>query len=73
MTRSFDPAVYWKLRAVCTDTQRALAVAQQAQAVFAAATAKQAALLAELGLDAKAASFQLDDDALSVTFPEPGG
>jgi hypothetical protein len=40
------------------------------RADLAAAFKKQTAVLAELGLDPAAASFALDDDALTVTFPE---
>jgi hypothetical protein len=70
VTKTLDAAAYWKLRALCSDTQRFAVAVQAARDAFAAAQQKQAALLVEYGLDATAATFTLDDDALAVTFPE---
>lgn len=62
MKQSLDEAKYWKLRAVCTDTQRA-------QDAYVAAQKRQMALLAELNFKTDA-NFSLNDDALEITFPD---
>jgi hypothetical protein len=67
---TLDAAAYWKLRAICTDAQRAADAAQHARDAFAAAQQKQRAALIDLGLDPNAQSFTLDDEALAVTFPD---
>lgn len=72
MTRALEAAAYWQLRALCSDVQRCEAIARQARAELVAAQKKQTAALTELGLDATALSFTLDDDALTIAFPEPG-
>jgi len=61
MTKTLDPAAYWKLRALCTDTLRCDDIARQAKA-------KQIAALRALDLDAD--TFSLDDDALTITIPD---
>jgi hypothetical protein len=63
-------AAYWKLRAICTDAQRAGEAAQHAREAFIVAQQKQRAALTDLGLDPNAQAFALDDDTLTVTFPE---
>jgi hypothetical protein len=70
LTRTLDAADYWKLRAVCSEAQKCEALAYQAREAFAAAYKKQTATLAALGLDPKAPTFTLDDDALTITVPE---
>ncbi len=61
---------YWKLRAICADAQRCEVIALQARNDLAAAHKKQEAALVALGFDPKVPTFTLDDDTLSVTFPE---
>jgi hypothetical protein len=63
MTRTLDPAVYWKLRAICTDTRLA-------QEAFVAAQRKQVALLTELGFDPQTPNLALNDDTLTVACPD---
>ncbi len=70
MKHELGPAAYWKLRAICTDAQRATEAAQYAREAMVAAQQKQRAALTDLGLDPAAQSFLLDDDTLTVTFPE---
>jgi hypothetical protein len=70
VTKTLDAAPYWKLRAICSDTQRCSVAALAARDAFMAAQQKQAALLTEYGLDAKAETFTLDDDTLTITFPD---
>jgi hypothetical protein len=74
MTHQLDDLTFWKLRALCTDTQRLAAIAQQAHAAALAAEKKQNAYLAELaktnGIEpATLAQYVLDDDALTLTVP----
>jgi hypothetical protein len=70
MTRTLEAADYWRLRAICSEAQRCELLALQARAELATATKKQTAALVELGLDASAPSFSLDDDTLTITVPE---
>ena len=70
MTRTLDAAAYWKLRAICAESQRCAAVAVAAREAMVAADKKQTALLVELGLDPKAPTFTLDDDTFTVTVPD---
>jgi hypothetical protein len=70
MTRTLEAADYWKLRAICSEAARCEVIALQARNELVAAHKKQEAALAALGLDPKAPTFTLDDDALAVTFPE---
>ena len=63
MTKALDPASYWKLRAICTDTSRAhdaLLVAQK----------RQTAVLIELGFGPAMPSFTLNDETLEVNVPD---
>jgi hypothetical protein len=71
MTRTLDAADYWKLRAICGEAQRCELLALQARAELAAAHKKQTAVLTALGLDPATPSFTLDDDALTITVPDP--
>jgi hypothetical protein len=73
MTHTFEPVVYWKLRALCTETQRCAMLAQHAQESLLAANGKQVALLTELGLDPKTPNFTLNDEMFTLTIPEPNG
>ena len=70
MTKTIEPAAYWKLRAICSDAQRAELVAVHARADLATARQKQAGALRELGIDPAAPTFSLDDDTLTVTVPD---
>ncbi len=70
MKHELGAAAYWKLRAICTDAQRAAEAVQHARDAFAVAQQKQRAALVDLGLDPNALSFALDDDTLTVTFPD---
>ena len=70
MTRTLDAIAYWKLRAKCTEAQRAAVVAAQARDVLIAAQKAQAAELVALGLDPNLATFALDDDAFTLTIPD---
>jgi hypothetical protein len=70
MTHTLDAAVYWKLRAICSEAQRCELLALQARAELATAHKKQTAALVELGLDASAPSFSLDDETLTLTVPD---
>jgi hypothetical protein len=72
MTRTLEAADYWKLRALCSDTQRCEVLARQARDTLATAHGKQAAALTALGLDPAAPTFTLDDDTLAITVPESG-
>jgi hypothetical protein len=63
-------ADYWKLRAICSETQRCEVIALQARNELVAAHKKQEAALAALGLDPKAPTFSLDDDTLTLTMPD---
>jgi hypothetical protein len=70
MTRPLEAVDYWKLRALCTDAQRAELVAVHARDALATARQKQAAALRALALDPAAPTFTLDDDALTITIPD---
>jgi hypothetical protein len=72
MTRTLEPAAYWKLRARCSEAQRCELLALQARTALATAHQQQTAALTELGLDPTLPSFSLDDDTLTITVPEPG-
>lgn len=65
MNKTLDPIVYWKLRAICGDTQRSLLMVQQAQEAFRIASKKQADIFNELDLEVNG-NYQLDDDMLSI-------
>ena len=74
MTHQLDALSFWKLRALCTDTQRLIALAQQAQAAALAAEKKQQAYLAELArvsdIDpATLTQYTLNDETLSLIVP----
>jgi hypothetical protein len=71
VTRTLEAADYWKLRARCSEAQRCEALALQARDALAAAYKQQAVALEALGLDPKAPTFTLDDDALTITVPDP--
>jgi hypothetical protein len=70
MTRTLDAPTYWKLRALCSDTQRCEVLAGQARAALATAHHKQTTALTELGLDPQTPTFSLDDDTLTITVPD---
>jgi hypothetical protein len=70
MTRTLEAAAYWRLRAICSEAQRCELIARQARVELAAAVQKQTAVLIDLGLDAAAPTFTLDDDTLTITVPE---
>jgi hypothetical protein len=70
MTRTLEAADYWRLRAICSEAQRCELLALQARAELATAHKKQTAALVELGLDASAPSFSLDDETLTLTVPD---
>jgi hypothetical protein len=70
MTRTLEAAAYWRLRALCSETQRLELIAVHARAELASAHKKQTAALVALELDPKAPTFSLDDDTLSITVPE---
>jgi len=70
MIKTLDAAAYWKLRALCSEAQRAELVAVHARADLATAHQKQTAALRELALDPAAPTFRLDDDTLTITMPD---
>ena len=70
MTKTLPACDYWKVRAICSEAQRCELIVITARDALTAAHKKQTAVLADLGLDATAPSFVLDDDTLSITFPE---
>jgi hypothetical protein len=70
MRRTLEAADYWKLRAICGEAQRCELLALHARQELATALKKQTAALVELGLDASAPSFTLDDDTLTITVPD---
>jgi hypothetical protein len=70
MTRTLAAVAYWRLRAICSEAQRCELIARQARVELAAAVQKQTAVLIDLGLDAAAPTFTLDDDTLTITVPE---
>jgi hypothetical protein len=70
MNKILDPIVYWKLRAICADFQKSQITVVQAQDVYLGTQKKQKAILSELGFDPDSPNFTLDDDKLSITFPD---
>jgi hypothetical protein len=71
LTRTpLEAAAYWKLRALCSDTQRCEVLARQARDALAIAQAKQTAALTACGIDAQIPTFTLDDDTCTITVPE---
>jgi hypothetical protein len=70
MTKTLEPVDYWKLRAICSEASLCEVRALQARDALATAHAKQNAQLAALGFDPAAPTFTLDDDTLTITFPE---
>lgn len=70
MTLTLDPAVYWHLRFVFSDTQRYFVTATAARDALRAAEHQQATLLRELGIDPQASTWQLDDDTFTITTPD---
>jgi hypothetical protein len=70
MTRTLEPVDYWKLRAICSEAVLCETRALQARADLATAHKKQNAQLAALGFDPTMPTFTLDDDTLTITFPE---
>ena len=70
MTKTLEAVDYWKLRAICSEAVLCETRALQARADLVTAYKKQNAQLAALGLDANAPTFTLDDDTLTITFPE---
>jgi hypothetical protein len=66
-----EPAEFWKIRALGSETQRAQLAANVA---VGRAQAKQDAVLAELaakyGFDPKSPTFTLDDDTLTLTIAD---
>jgi hypothetical protein len=76
MIYTLDAAAFWKLSALCT---RTAAAAERATAARDAALVAQRAQNAELarvaaahGFDPAVEQFALDDEALTLTIPEPG-
>lgn len=71
-----DAATFWKLSALCTRTQGAAERAGHARDALAVAHRAQSAYLAEVaaaaGFDPKVEQFALDDEALTLTIPDPG-
>lgn len=65
---------YWKLRALCGDTQRLQVLMQAASEQLRHAQAKQEAYLADLALERgfleKPGTFHLDDETLTLNIPE---
>jgi hypothetical protein len=72
VTHPLEAVAYWKLRAICSEASRCEVIALQARADLATAHKKQNAQLAALGFDPTSPTFTLDDDALTITFPESG-
>lgn len=70
MKRTLDPAVYWHLRYVFSDTQRCTVTATAARDALRAAEQLQSTLLQELGIDPKAPTWLLDDDTCTITTPD---
>ena len=73
MKLKLDPLVFWRLRAVCADTQRLQAIAQHTMDALKIAQQKQDDAVTQLalhhGFDPKTA-FVLDDDTEMITLPE---
>ena len=70
MTRTLEPAEYWRLRAICSEAQRCRLLALQARAELATAHKKQTAALDELGRDASAPSVSHQHETLTRTLPD---
>jgi hypothetical protein len=70
VTKTLEPVDYWKLRAICAEASRCEIIALQARNDLTTAHKKQNAALTALGLDPTAPTFTLDDDTLTITFPE---
>jgi hypothetical protein len=70
MTHTLEAATYWRLRAICSEASLCEVRALQARADLATATKKRIETLTALGFDAAAPTFTLDDDALTIAFPE---
>jgi hypothetical protein len=73
MKTVLDPVDYWRLRAKCSDAQRATAVAMQAREAMVTATKVQAAALTALGFDPNLPTFSLDDDTCTIDLPDGKG
>jgi hypothetical protein len=73
MKLTLDPLVFWRLRAVCADTQRLQVLAQQTLEALKQAQAKQDDLVTQCalhhGFDPKT-TFVLEDATESVTLPD---
>jgi hypothetical protein len=73
MKLTLDPLVFWRLRAVCADTQRLQVVAQATLDALKIAQAKQDDLVTQCalhhGFDPKS-QFVLEDATESLTLPE---
>jgi hypothetical protein len=71
---TLDAEEYWKLRAICGDTQRLQVMLQAVNEQLKVAQSKQDACLADLalahGLLETLPTFQLDDATLSLVMPE---
>jgi hypothetical protein len=75
MTRlTLGAEAYWKLRALCCDTQRLQVMQQAVTEQIATAKRKQDACLADLalehGLPEHLLAFSLEDDTLTLVIPE---
>jgi len=74
MTIKLSEANFWKLRALCTDTQRLQVMVQTAQLALAEAQRKQQGFLSDLalqhGFNENASPFQLDDAMGTLTISE---
>jgi hypothetical protein len=75
MTHQLDDLAFWRLRALCTDTQRLVVIAQQAREAAITAEKKQNAFLAELAkthdIDpATLGQYTLDDETRTLTTPD---
>lgn len=73
MTLRLEPVVFWRLRAVCGDTQRLQAIAQATLDALKLAQRKQDDAVTQLalhhGFDPHT-NFVLDDETESLTLPE---
>ncbi len=73
MTLTLDPLVFWRLRAICGDTQRLQILAQSTMDALKQAQRKQDDAVTQLalhhGFDPKA-NFVLDDETETVTLPD---
>jgi hypothetical protein len=75
VTYDLDGDVFWKLSALCERTRGAADRAAAARDALAAAQRAQHAYLDEVakgaGFDPKVEQFALDDEALTLTIPDP--